>query len=89
VTNQPELPREDRPALPRYDEPLGEQEPTTVPRYRLVEGPLGASGVASCSVCGLLTAGAEGEAQHTEFHRLLAGALLALSGSPAYGVRRL
>lgn len=89
MTGVPELPREDLPELPRYDEPLGRREPAEVPRYRLVEGPLGAMGVASCSACGLLTAGPDGERQHTEFHRLLGGALQALRGGPVYGVRRL
>lgn len=88
MTRVPEPPREDLPELPRYDEPLYRQETTREPRYRPWSTTLEGT-VRSCSVCAALIGGPEGQRQHTEFHRLLGGALEALAERPAYGVRRL
>lgn len=63
----------------RYDQPLAYQGVSTPPRYVGVASEDGST-VVSCSVCASLVLGARGEAQHTEYHRLLANALTSSSG---------
>ena len=88
MTRVPGPPREDEPELPRYDVPLCHQDTAAPPRYRTLPVAYGA-GVTTCSVCAALVVDFDGQRQHTEYHRLLGGALEALAERPVYGVRRL